>query len=135
MKYSICLEGDIEPMSVITATISFLVNAATVGSNLLFTPNPDLVADTEGVADSGQILGEVTGGTAPYTFAAAGVPAGMTLAQEPDADGTGTDVVISGTPTVGDAASSPYSIVLTITDSAGASLTANVSPKKFARRA
>ena len=49
-------------MSVITATISFLVNAATVGSNLLFTPNPDLVADTEGVADSGQILGEVTGG-------------------------------------------------------------------------
>ena len=59
----------------------------------------------------------------------------MTLAQEPDADGVGVDVVISGTPTVGDAAQSPYSIVLTITDNAGATTqtTLKPAPKTFTR--
>jgi hypothetical protein len=129
------IEGEIEPMSQITATVSFDVNPATTGGTLLFTPNTELTADTEGVLDSGQILGEVTGGTAPYTFTATGVPLGMTLAQEPDADGVGVDVVISGTPTVGDAAQSPYSIVLTITDNAGATTqtTLKPAPKTFTR--
>ena len=105
-------------MSQIIATINFVVNPASTTQPLAFTPNPNLQPDTENVDDPGQILGEVTGGVAPYTFSASDVPSGMELAQQPDADGVGVDVVISGTPATGDSTASPYSIVLTINDSA-----------------
>jgi uncharacterized protein (TIGR03437 family) len=57
------------------------------------------------------------GGIAPYTWAATGLPTGMTIGI-----GTGT---ISGTPTVG--TGSPYAVVVTVTDSTGAKATMNYS--------
>ena len=115
----LCIEGELEPMSQITATVTLVVNPATANA-LTFTPNANLQPETEGVDDPGQVLGTVSGGQAPYTFSATGVPGGDSLAQQPSADGNegDVDVVISGTPSVGDSAGSPYSIVLTITDSA-----------------
>jgi hypothetical protein len=115
----LCIEGELEPMSQITATVTLVVNPATETA-LTFTPNANLQPETEGVDDPGQVLGTVSGGQSPYTFSATGVPSGDSLAQQASADGNegDVDVVISGTPSAGDSAGSPYSIVLTITDSA-----------------
>lgn len=128
MHFDICISGEIEPMSQITATVTLVVNPATTGNPLAFVVNPNLQPETEGVDDAGQVLGTVSGGTAPYTFNATGVPSGDTLSQQPSADGNpgDVDVIVSGTPAAGDAAGSPYSIVLTITDAAGATAQATV---------
>jgi hypothetical protein len=128
-----CIQGEIEPMSVLTATVSLVINPATSGSGLAFTPNSNLLAETEGVADTGQVLGTVSGGTGPYTFSVTGVPNGMALAQQPSGDGVAgdVDVVISGTPDVGDAATSPDTITLTITDSAATPATLRQNVQRF----
>jgi hypothetical protein len=118
MKYSICIEGEAEPMANVTGSFSLVVNPGQVGSTLAITTNPNVSSDTEGVADPGQIVAKVTGGTAPYNFSATGLPNGLNLAQQPDADGVSVDVVMSGTPAVGDATLSPYTIAITVTDSA-----------------
>jgi hypothetical protein len=126
MHYDICLSGEIDNMAQITANVTLQVNPATTGGGLAFAANLNLQPETEGVNDPGQVLGTVSGGTAPYTFSATGVPSGDTLSQQPSADGKpgDVDVVISGTPATGDAAGSPYTIALTITDAAGATATA-----------
>lgn len=106
-------------MSKVTGNFSLVVNPATTQNPLVMTPSSDaLIAETEGVNDPGQKIAEVSGGTPPYTFSATGVPDGMDLTQQPDADGTGADVMLEGTPTVGDAAQSPFTIAITATDSA-----------------
>jgi hypothetical protein len=127
--FHFCLEGEIEAMTQITATVSLTVNPASAGA-LTFTPNPNLQAETVGVEDPGQSLGEVTGGVPPYNFTATGVPDGDSLAQVPDADGVGVDVEISGTPTE----AGTDEIVLTINDSAGASAQARIPIKSSGRR-
>jgi type II secretory pathway pseudopilin PulG len=53
----------------------------------------------------------VSGGTVPYTYAATGLPAGLTI--------NATSGVISGKPTTAD----PYAVQVTATDSTGASVT------------
>ena len=111
-------------MATVTGNFTLVVNPASTPppNALTITPSSGtLVPETEGVNDPGQEVCEVTGGTPPYTFSATGVPAGMSLSQAPDADGVGVDVELSGTPTVGDATSSPYTLALSVTDSAGAS--------------
>jgi hypothetical protein len=129
MYYDICLSGEIEPMSQLQVTIDLVVNPASGGGKpLAFIPNGNLQPETEGVNDPGQALGTVTGGTPPYTFTATGIPNGDSLSQVPSVDGVAgdVDVEISGMPAVGDAANSPYNIELTINDSAGSAVTANV---------
>lgn len=107
-------------MSVVTGNFSLVVNAATPPPNpLTITPASGALApETEGVADPGTVIANVKGGTAPYTFAATGVPSGMDLKQQSNADGKTVDVVLEGAPAVGDAAGSPYALVITVTDSA-----------------
>jgi uncharacterized protein (TIGR03437 family) len=57
------------------------------------------------------------GGASPYTFAATGLPAGMTIGL--------TTGAITGTPT--SAAGSPYSVTVTVTDSVGKTAVMNYS--------
>lgn len=119
MKYSICLEGEVENMSTVTGTFSLQVNAANANPLTITPASGTLNAETEGVNEPGQVVANVSGGTAPYTFEATGMPDGMDLRQQPGADGgSDVDIVIEGTPTAGDAANSPFSIVITATDSA-----------------
>lgn len=115
-------------MSELTVTVTLVVNPATTTAQLAFTPNTNLQPETEGVDDAGQVLGTMSGGQPPYTFTATGIPSGDSLAQQPSANGVAgdVDVIISGTPSTGDAAESPFNIVLSITDSAGATAQANV---------
>jgi hypothetical protein len=94
------------------------------------TANPTtgtLPQETEGVADAGDLVATISGGTPPYAFSnIAGLPPGMQLNEGPSADGvTGdVDVTISGTPSAGDSTGGDgagnYSITFTVTDAAGA---------------
>ena len=121
MFYKITFEGDADPMSTVSGSFNLVVNPAV--NQLTLTPSSGtLNPETEGVNDPGQLVCEVTGGTQPYTFQATGVPNGLSLAQAPAPDGVGVDVILSGTPVVGDATGSPYTIALTVTDSAGNSV-------------
>ncbi|MDP9171393.1 MAG: putative Ig domain-containing protein [Acidobacteriota bacterium] len=99
----------------LTATQSFSISIA---ANLTVTTTSPLPNGTVGAAYS-QTL-QATGGTAPYSWTATGIPAGLTLAP--------TTGILSGTPT----AAGTSTIAVTVTDAAGvkanASLSLTVSP-------
>lgn len=101
--------------------------AGTVGTGS--TPATGALPDeTEGVADAGDLVATVSGGTGPYTFSnITGVPPGMALNENLNADGS-SSVVISGTPDAGDAATAPFTVGFTVTDSAGT--TAQLKPAR-----
>ncbi len=107
-------------MSIVTGTFTLVVNAAiTPPPPLTINPSSGTLApETEDVNDPGQTVANVSGGILPYTFAATGVPDGMDLKQQPGADGKSVDVILEGTPTAGDAANSPFTLAITVTDSA-----------------
>jgi hypothetical protein len=126
-NYSICIEGEAEMGTPVTGSFTLVVNPPSTGTTLSLNPSSaTLTPETEGVNDPGQLVTEVLGGVAPYAFSATGVPQGMTLSQQPDADGIGVDVILSGTPASGSSASSPYTIALTVTDSSGGTAQANI---------
>ena len=106
-------------MSASAGPFSLVVNAA-APSPLTLTPSSGtLPPATENVSYDSDVL-EISGGVAPYNLSnPAGVPAGLALSIFTD----GVTVILSGTPTVGDAASSPYSITFTVTDSSGGAST------------
>lgn len=108
---------------------TIIVNPAQVANPIVFTPaSGSLPAETEGVADAGDFVTTVSGGTPPYTYSnIAGLPPGMNLNEAASANGVAgdVDITISGTPTVGDASGSPYSLTFTVTDSATPAATAN----------
>lgn len=119
-------------MESVTGTYTVSVGSSGPPPNpLTITPvQGTLPNETEGVAvpAPGDPLAHVSGGTPPYSFQVSGLPDGMGLNATNNADGS-TDVTIDGTPSAGDAAKSPFTIQLTVTDSA-------VSPAKagLARR-
>lgn len=107
------------------ATFTVIVSAAS--KPLTLTPDGGaLPGEVTGVADSGDVVTTVSGGTAPYTFAvtAGAVPDGMQLFSTDNADGSET-ITIEGTPTT----AGSFSFDLTVTDAAGASATVSAAKK------
>jgi large repetitive protein len=124
-RFKICIEGEIEGMATINASYTVTVAPAVPPPNpLTITPNGgNLPSEQVGVADSGDVVGVVTGGTPPYTFEVTGgqLPPGMSLSSSENPDGSEI-VTIDGTPTQ----SGAFNFSLSVTDSAGATATATV---------
>ncbi|RZM25560.1 MAG: hypothetical protein EOO88_18855, partial [Pedobacter sp.] len=99
----------------ITVTVTDAANAtasqvyALRVNGQLSLPTASLPNGTVGTVYPNQTLPEVIGGTAPYTYSLAGLPAGMVF--------NANTRVISGTPTTG----GPYTLTLTATDNTGLS--------------
>jgi large repetitive protein len=109
-------------MSSITGNFTVTVAPTTPPPNpLTMTPQGgNLPGETQGTADQGDTVAQISGGTGPYTYQITGgsLPPGMSLQETQNADGSST-VTIEGTPTQ----SGAFSFALTVTDSAGASAT------------
>lgn len=111
-------------MTTVNASFTVVVAPATTPNPLTITPNGgNLPGETVGTADAGDVVCVVSGGTAPYSFNVTGgqVPPGMSLGSVSNADGSET-VTIAGTPTT----PGPFSFVLSVTDSAGATAATQV---------
>jgi hypothetical protein len=126
-KIQLELEGEVDEMTQITAgPFTVTVAPATTETPLTVTPlTGTLPGETEGLADAGDLVATVTGGTPPYTLSnPTGLPDGMTLNEGPSADGSPTDVdvTISGTPSAGDSTGGDgagnYEVGFDVTDSA-----------------
>jgi hypothetical protein len=106
-------------------TFSVTVSSSTPPPNALtITPatpgNPSVLApETEGTALTPAVIATISGGVPPYNYNFSGQPDGITFSEAPSADGVAgdADVSIAGTPALGDAASSPYTITMNVTDS------------------
>src|SRR5882672_1053552 len=98
-------------------TGSFSVNVKAAAAALALNPNSGALPDeTEGVAVADKVA-VVSGGTPPYTYDITGLPAGVAAVENDNGDGTFT-VALSGAPAAGSAAGSPYTVAVTVTDSA-----------------
>lgn len=119
-------------MSSVTGTYSITVNPGTTQNPLTITPaSATLVNETEGVADSGQLVATVNGGTRPYNYNVTGIPPGMSMTAVASADGKGgDDLMLSGAPNVGDAASSPFTITVDVSDSSAPAQTARAQTRR-----
>lgn len=117
-----------------TINFSLTVNPSTAPPLSLVDGNGNPLADgasvtlqpqTVGVADPGQVLFTVSGGTPPYTFnlASGQIPDGDQLTSTQNADGSET-VSIEGTPTT----PGPATFAVMVADTAGKSQ--SVSAKK-----
>jgi hypothetical protein len=82
-----------------------------------------LVPMQEGVPTN-QPVCNVIGGVPPYSYEFSGQPQGVTFEETTNEDGSAT-VSTTGTPEVGSAAGSPYTIDVTVTDSATPPATAS----------
>lgn len=105
------------------ATATFNVNVKTPeqgGGVITITPSSAQLPDeTEGQQTSDQVaVVSVDGGVVlPLNYNFAGAPDGVSFSETDNGDGTFT-IKTQGAPTAGDAAGSPYTIMLTVTDSA-----------------
>lgn len=107
-------------MSQVTGSFSLNVKIVTPPPPVLaLVPSSGALPDeTEGVAVSDKVA-VVSGGTPPYSYDIAGLPAGVSAVENDNGDGSFT-VALAGTPDAGDAADSPYTVSVTVTDSATA---------------
>jgi hypothetical protein len=123
-RFKLIIEG--ETMSSVTGTYTITV-APSTASTLAINPPNGSESETVGTAASG-VVATVSGGTPPYTYAVTGLPAGtgLSLVENPSADGNAgdADVSLTGTPNAADAAASPISLVIVVTDSAPTPATA-----------
>ena len=102
----------------ITAPITITATFTAAGAALSFTDSAayDIPASTVGTAIASiDVSGSVSGGTAPYTFSASGLPNGITI--------NNTTGVISGTPI---AAGSAGIATITVTDNTSANQTITI---------
>jgi hypothetical protein len=109
-------------------TGSFTIETGAAVEPLAINP----VSGTEGpfpvgVAIPPTVIATVSGGVAPYTYQVSGFApgTGYELNEGPSADGVAGDVdlTLTGTPTAADAAASPETLTVVVTDSAGTSAT------------
>lgn len=109
-------------MTQISGSYSIVVNPATTPPPALaITPaSGALPAETEGQAVSDAVFATVSGGVPPYNYGFTGLPPGVTVNEAPSADGVAgdADLSLAGTPNVGDSANSPFTLGVTVTDSA-----------------
>ena len=117
-------------MNQATATFTVTVKASTAPGVITITPaTGNLPDETEGVATTDQvaIVSVDKNVVLPLNYNFTGQPAGVTFSETDNGDGTFT-IKTAGTPSAGDAAGSPYTINLTVTDSAptAAKASANV---------
>ncbi len=122
-----CIEEDF----VGQVTGSFSVNVKAGAAPVSIVPSTGALPDeTEGVAISDKVA-IVSGGVPPYNYVFAGQPDGIGFVEKDNFDGTFT-ILAQGTPSVGDAAGSPYTVTVTVTDSSPATQSAvrslNVKP-------
>lgn len=107
-EFHFTIQGEI--MSQETLNFSLSVNPSSQNALVVVDANGNPLADgatvqlqaeTVGVADPGQVLFKVSGGTAPYNFSVASgaAPSGDQLSSVVNADGSET-VSLAGTPTV-----------------------------------
>jgi hypothetical protein len=133
IRFKLKLEG--ETMTQETVSVLITVNPAAApftvkdaaGNTVPDGGSITLSAETVGVADPGQTVVVLSGGTAPYNVALATgsvLPNGDHLDSTVNADGSET-VVLSGTPTT--AGSDSFSLMLS--DSAGAAATVSARRK------
>jgi hypothetical protein len=128
VKFKLILEG--ETMASENINFSVVVSSPTPppspftvtdvnGNPLADGAEVTLTAEVVGVDDPGQVMCNLSGGTAPYSASVSSgtVPAGMTATLQ--TDDNGAQVLLEGTPTT--AGTSEFS--LTVSDSAGASQT------------
>jgi hypothetical protein len=125
-KYRICIEG--ESMSqVVSGNFTVTVNAAAAALTLT-PPSGALPNETQGVADPGDLVTTITGGTqfpasnptGPYAVAVSSgsLPPGMSLVQVLNGDSS-VSLEIEGTPTQ----SGDFTFAVTVTDANGVSIT------------
>lgn len=110
-------EGEDDQMT--TQNANFTVTVKPAAAALTITPNGgNLNSETVGVADPGDKVCNISGGTPPYQFSVSqgSLPPGMGLTAEQNADGVSTDIFIEGTPTQ----SGAFSFQLSVSDAAGA---------------
>ena len=104
-----------------TVTGSFSVNVKAAAAALTLNPNSGALPDeTEGVAVADKVA-VVSGGTPPYTYNITGLPTGVAAVENDNGDGTFT-VALSGAPAASSAGGSPYTVAVTVTDSATAAM-------------
>jgi hypothetical protein len=120
VKIVLIIEG--ESMSQITGTYTITVAPSTT-STLAISPSSGTESETQGVPVSPTVIATVSGGVPPYEYQISGLPAGtgLSLQEVPSADGVAgdADVQLSGTPNAADAAASPITLTIVVTDSAG----------------
>jgi|SRR5580698_4695913 hypothetical protein len=130
IRFKLVLEGEI--MSSETINVAVTVNPASPaplsltdvnGNNLPDGADVTLTAETVGVNDPGQVVCNIAGGQAPYTatISSGAAPDGMELNLV-----NGNSVELEGTPTT----AGDDEFAVTVSDSAGASLTVGAKSKK-----
>lgn len=125
-KIKICIEEEI--LSQQQASFTVIVKPADQqASPISIVPASASLPDEKvGQNVVGDKLATVKGGVPPYTYQFSGQPSGMVFDEKDNGDGS-FDVLTMGTPDVGDDAQSPYTIVMTVTDSALKSASSSVS--------
>jgi hypothetical protein len=107
-------------------TFSLVVAPGTTPNPLALTPaSGALPQETEGVAVTADAVATVSGGTPPYNYTFTGLPAGISANETPNPDGS-VAITLAGTPAVGASAQSPYTVIVTVNDSATPSATASI---------
>jgi hypothetical protein len=140
VRWKLFLEGEAMSSQPIVVNFELTVNPATTpppsplqlvdGNDNPITDGETITLsdETVGTADPGQVLFTAKDGVPPYNYSitSGAIPAGDELSATTNADGSET-VSISGTPEADGAAN----FAVTVTDSSGASVTAQVKKRKL----